>query len=118
MSEGFLNVFRLHYIGPRYPTESANVLSVIQNPFAAKETNLKEIRPGRMSGPYKSRPISTLRTSPIGIVPKSDNTWGLVTHLSFLLYVVPVTLSKRTMGTVTYSRFDNVLDMIGTLGRV
>jgi hypothetical protein len=36
-----------------------------------------------MADPFPTKPISTLRTSPIGIVPKHDGGWRLITHLSY-----------------------------------
>ncbi|CAC5417893.1 unnamed protein product [Mytilus coruscus] len=42
-----------------------------------------EVNRGRMLGPFKVKPISTLRINPIGLVPKSDSSWRLITNLSF-----------------------------------
>ena len=34
-------------------------------------------------GPFQNRPISNLRCSPIGVVPKKTGGWRLITHLSY-----------------------------------
>ena len=76
----------------------------------------KEIDLGRIAGPYKNKPISNLRTSPIGLVEKTDGSWRLITHLSHPPgnsvndYIDPQACS------VHYSSFDKVIDMISTLG--
>jgi hypothetical protein len=60
---------------------SKNLVSAEQfsNETLAKIQN--EVNLGRMLGPFKYLPISTLRISPIGLVPKSDGNWRLITLL-------------------------------------
>ena len=72
LSDGFRYGFRLNYTGPRYPQEYPNLLSVRQNADAAVKKLQNEIELGRMAGPFNFRPISNLRCSPIGLVPKKD----------------------------------------------
>jgi len=36
-----------------------------------------------MVGPFKNKPISNLRCSPIGVVPKKTGGFRLITHLSY-----------------------------------
>jgi hypothetical protein len=38
-----------------------------------------EVKLGRILGPFKNMPISTLQISPIGLVPKPDGNWRLIT---------------------------------------
>ena len=42
-----------------------------------------EIDLGRILSPFFTKPISSLRISPIGLVQKSENSWRLISHLSF-----------------------------------
>ena len=77
----------------------------------------KEIQLGRMLGPFSEKPISTLRISPIGLVLKPDNGWRLITHFSFPVYYSVNDFIDDTYCKVKYSSFDNVLEMISSLGK-
>ena len=67
--------------------------------------------------PFDTLPISNLQISPIGLVPKYDGGWRLITHLSYPndhginQFIDPVHC------TVKYSSFDNVINMLTHLGR-
>lgn len=70
-----------------------------------------------MLGPFSKKPITNLRISPIGLVPKSENGWRLITHLSYpekasVNHFIPDELCK-----VNYTSLDNVLDMVAELGK-
>ena len=51
------------------------------NPTAAIDKVETEIKLGRIAGPFDRRPISNLRCSPIGNIPKK--TGGLIIYLSY-----------------------------------
>jgi hypothetical protein len=53
------------------------------NPTVALQKAENEINLGRIAGPFQNRPISNLRCSPIGVVPKKTGGWRLITHLSY-----------------------------------
>lgn len=115
--EGFSRGFRLQYTGPRVSISSQNLVSA--NQYKAETLNKlqKEVSLGRMLGPFLSKPISTLRISPIGLVPKQDGGWRLITHLSYppensINHYIDPDLCK-----VKYSSLDNVLGMIYKLGK-
>jgi hypothetical protein len=61
---------------------SKNLLSAEQhkNEMLLKLQN--EVKLGRILGTFKNMPISTLQISPIGLVPKPDGNWCLITNLS------------------------------------
>lgn len=116
--QGFSQGFKIHYHGPRLPTQCNNLKSADDHPNELKEKIYKEIQMGRIQGPFKQIPISNLRLSPIGLVPKGDNSgWRLITHLSFPksnsvnYYIDP----NETV--VQYSSFDSVIQMIANLGK-
>ena len=77
----------------------------------------KEIQLGRMLGPFSEKPLSTLRISPIGLVLKPDNGWRLITHLSFPVNYSVNDFIDDAYCKVKYSSFDNVLEMISSLGK-
>jgi hypothetical protein len=114
---GFQHGFPLGYAGPRIYRDSKNLKSVIDNIDIAKQKIYDEIDAGRMSGPYATRPISNLRCSPIGLVPKKSGGFRLITHMSHPAsdsvndYIDPMLTS------VKYSDFDNAVKMIKRLGK-
>lgn len=74
--------FNLNYAGSRSSCAYDNLLSIKKNPDVATKT-LNEIELGRMAGPFKNKPISNLRCSPIGVLPKKTGGFRLITHLSY-----------------------------------
>ncbi|XP_060562301.1 uncharacterized protein LOC132721934 [Ruditapes philippinarum] len=114
---GFQHGFPLGYAGPRIYRDSKNLKSVIDNIDIAKQKIYDEIDAGRMSGPDATRPISNLRCSPIGLVPKKSGGFRLITHMSHPAsdsvndYIDPMLTS------VKYSDFDNAVKMIKRLGK-
>jgi hypothetical protein len=75
--------FRLQYTCPRIFIWSTNLVSVETHKAETQIKLDKEIKMGRVLGPFSEKPISTLRISPIGLVEKPDNGWRLITHLSY-----------------------------------
>lgn len=75
-----------------------------------------EVTAGRMSGPYLLPPMPNLHVSPIGVVPKADGGWRMITHLS---YPPSFSINEHIdpqFTTVTYTSFDTVVQTISTLG--
>lgn len=117
LKEGFIRGFRLQYTGPRISTFSKNLVSALQFRDETLAKLQKEVSLGRMLGPFHFKPISNLRVSPIGLVPKPNGGWRLITNLSHppgnsVNYFIDPDLCK-----VKYSSLDSVLDMIYRLGR-
>ena len=71
---------------------------------------------GRIAGPFQNRPISNLRCSPIGVVPKKTGGWRLITHLSY-----PPSNSVNYIDeqhtAVHYSSFHNAVSIVKKLGK-
>lgn len=116
MSSGFRYGFKLHYEGPRHPFDTKNLKSVLQNKTAAIEKVENEIRNGRIAGPFKFRPISNLRCSPIGLVPKKTSGWRLITHLSYPPSNSVNDFIDSKFTSVQYSSFDNAVSIVKKLG--
>ena len=108
---GFRYGFRINYAGPRVPYESRNLKSVLNNPAIAWEKVMNEVNAGRNS----YRPISNLRVSPIGLVPKKTGGIRLITNLSSPINGSVNDFIDTSYTSVQYSSFDKTVVMIKTL---
>lgn len=77
----------------------------------------KEIDLGRIAGPFTEKPISNLRLNPVGVVPKSNGGWRLISHLSSPLGESVNDFIDPNLCSVSYSRFDDVIEKIQKLGK-
>lgn len=113
---GFSEGFRLQYTGPRISVWSNNLVSAYQHKAQTLQKIQKEIQLGRILGPFSAKPISVLRISPIGLVPKQDGSWRLITNLSFPTGNSVNSYIDPELCKVNYSSLDNVLNMVYKLG--
>ena len=72
---------------------------------------------GRIAGPFQNRPISNLRCSPIGVVPKKTGGWKLITHLSYPPSNSVNDYIDEQHTAVHYSSFDNAVSIVKKLGK-
>ena len=117
LEEGFRYGFKLYYTGPRTSFECKNLKSVTENIEETAKKIKQEIELGRIAGPYKAKPISNLRCSPIGIVAKKSGGFRLVSHLSFPQGDSVNDFIDPALTTVNYSNFDSVVSIIQELGQ-
>ena len=95
----------------------SNLKSLDGNEAVAWEIAMKEVKLGRVAGPFTNLPLSNLRVSPVGLVPKKDGTWRLIHQLSFPEdYSVNDFIDPKYC-TVQYTSFDTALDMLSNLGK-
>ena len=85
LRDGFSEGFRLGYMGKRESRESHNLKSVTHLQDKVMEKLNKEIKLGRIAGPFSSKPLPNLIVSPIGLVPKAR---GGHSHIMELLMLV------------------------------
>ena len=76
-----------------------------------------EVEKGRVLGPFRNIPISNLRISPIGLVPKKTGGWRLITHLSSPAGFSVNDFIDPIDSCVSYSSFDNTLQTIYSVGK-
>jgi len=114
---GFKNGFYINYCGPRCAFDSNNLKSVLTSPEAARQKVESEIVAGRIAGPFNSRPISNLRCSPIGLIPKKTGGIRLITHLSYPPMQSVNDFIDERFTSVKYSSFDNAVSMVQKLGK-
>lgn len=116
LTNGFTYGFKLNYEGPRIGIEYDNLKSVYKHEKDAIEIAMKEVRLGRVAGPYLQKPIENLLVSPIGLIPKKDGTWRLIHHLSFPPGHSVNDYIDNMYCSVKYTSFDSALEMITTVG--
>ncbi|XP_067323909.1 uncharacterized protein [Anolis sagrei] len=82
--QGFSHGFRIPAVGPRLACLSPNLKSVIGLEAIVKQKIDKEVREGRVLGPFPEPPTPHFRVSPLGIVPKkAAGEYRLIHHLSY-----------------------------------
>lgn len=116
LKDGFLNGFRLGFKGTGVETEARNLKFARMNPEILKDKIDKEVQLGRFAGPFKTAPLPKLKISPVGLIPKADKSYRLITHLSH-----PEGCSVNDgigdeLSSVSYTSFDNVASMIFQMG--
>lgn len=116
LADGFVNGFNLQFEGARVTNNCENLLSVKQNPQVAWEKVMKEVSLGRIAGPFDTCPISNLKLSPIGLIPKKDGTWRLIQHLSYPSGGSINDFIDPQLCSVNYTSMDEVVESIISLG--
>ena len=84
LSSGFRDGFPSHYEGDPGCSDANNLISAIENPDVVDGKISKELKAGRLAGPFRTRPFYPFRISPLGVVPKKiPGEFGLIHHLSY-----------------------------------
>lgn len=113
--KGLSSGFPLHYSGPRLSRDSPNLVSANQQPDILWEIILKEIELGRVAGPFIEKPFPCFQISPVGLVPKKDNGYRMIHHLSYPENSSINHFIDEKLCSVSYSSVDQAADMIYTL---
>ena len=84
--EGLTKGFDLEYSGPFEPKTPDNLSIADQDPQVIRNKLHKEIKLGRMVGPFTEPLFPDLNCSPVGLVPKKESTdLQMIMHLSYLV---------------------------------
>ena len=70
------------YEGPQFTYFATNLQSASQQPKVIDTTLTEECKAGRILGPFQHPPLPNFRTSGLGLVPKHDEGWRIIYHLS------------------------------------
>ncbi len=124
---GFDKGFSLQYTGPAASRDAKNLASALQLPHIVAAKLNKEVSSGRVAGPFSTRPISNLKVSPIGLVPKksastdsngkSHEHFRLIHHLSHPHGSSVNDHIDDSFCTVQYTNFDHAITMVQRLGK-
>lgn len=117
LAQGFEGGFLLNYHGPRIKVEFRNMKSAIQHSNELAEKIKKEIDLGRVLGPFSAPPISNLRCNPVGLLPKKQGGWRMITNLSHPFGESVNDYIDQQFCSVNYSSFDDAINIIQTKGQ-
>ncbi|XP_053544942.1 uncharacterized protein LOC128635859 [Bombina bombina] len=94
-----------------------NLKSAYQFPEVLQEKIDKEVRLGRMAGPFLSPPLENLVVSPLGIVPKREpGKFRLIQHLSHPKGNSLNNALDEADTSVAYQSFESALAIVRSLG--
>jgi hypothetical protein len=106
---------KLGYSGPRVSADAPNLKSATQHPAAVSADLEKELKAGRLAGPFDAPPSDPFRVAPLGTVPKKgSDEHRRIHHLSY-----PRGSSVNDWIDdieLTYASFDDAIALIRSLG--
>ncbi len=108
--------FTIGYTGPRVALHAPNLSSAYSHPEAVDQALVREIQAGRIAGPFETPPFPNLRCSGLGLVPKGESGWRLISHLS-----APAGSSindhiSSDDYSLQYHTIDDAISILATLG--
>ena len=74
--------FDIGYQGPHRDLRAHNLPSAYEHPEAIDEYLQHEGKHGRIAGPFQEPPFQPFHCSGMGVIPKQDGAWRVITHLS------------------------------------
>ena len=95
-----------------------NLLSALQKPDAVDDKLAKELKLGRIVGPFFARPLPSLHISPLDLVPKkTPGEYRLIHHLSFPFGNSVNSHIPQIATSVHYASIDDAIRLIRRTGR-
>ncbi|XP_067322974.1 uncharacterized protein [Anolis sagrei] len=114
---GFTEGFRIPALGPRSPCLAANLKSVKGLESIVEQKINKEVREGRVLGPFVGPPTPQFRVSPLGIVPKKAiGEYRLIHHLSYPRGGSVNDAIPDEQCSVSYTSFDTAVRLVRRYG--
>ena len=99
-------------------SKCTNLLSALQKPDAIDDKLAKELMLGRIVGPFLTRPLPSLHTSPLGLIPKkTPGEYCLIHHLSFPFGNSVNSHIPKIATRVHYASIDDAIRLIRRTGR-
>ena len=105
------------YKGPVGPNDARNLPSAFQHPHIIDAELAKECAAGRILGPFDSRPLTNLRCSGVGVVPKKHNKWRMIMHLSAPVGKSINDFISRDDFSLHYTSTDDAVKLLLSLGK-
>lgn len=114
--DGFSFGFDIGFSGNVTTGRSRNLLSARNNPQAVETALNKELLRGHTSGPFDTPPFPVLHCSPLGAVPKKDNSYRIILDLSSPRGNSINEGIPRETFSVRYSSFDDAVTLVDGMG--
>ena len=116
--QGFSNGFDVHFEGVEKRLDSTNAQNALDNPNIVWSKLEKEIRLGRIAGPFKKPPFKNFKVSPLNIREKSEKgKYRLLHNLSYPYDDRSVNFNIPTeFGAVTYETLEDAVEYINNDG--
>jgi len=115
---GFCDGFKTGFSGRVHTSPGNNLSSLARHPDTVRTKLTKELRAGRLAGPFDTPPFPNLIISPLGLVPKhKPGEFRVIHHLSF-----PPGSSVNDgipdhLATVCYATIDTAMQYILKTGK-
>ena len=117
LSQGFKYGFQIPAVGKRTAFMARNLQPVKGMDATVIEKINKEVKEGRVLGPFEEPPIANFRVSPLGIDPKkAPGEFRLIHHLSFPEGASVNNAIPQKMCSIRYTSFDKAIQMIRACG--
>ena len=107
--------FNIGYVGPSVHHIAKNLKSATENLSAVNDCVLKELKQKRVTGPFKNPPFQPFRTSPIGVVPKKNGQFRLITDLSQSFGYSVNDYIPADDAAVQFTSFDKATEIVAKL---
>lgn len=118
LEEGFRYGFKIPTAVAPSGAFRGNLHSAREHPGVVGEKLEKEVRLGRMAGPFASPPLVDLVVSPLGVVTKKEaNKFRLIHHLSFPKGASVNDGIDPELCSVVYTSFDAAVDWVKRFGK-
>ncbi|XP_053556935.1 uncharacterized protein LOC128648362 [Bombina bombina] len=98
--------------------QARNLKSAAEFPGVLAEKLRKEVKLGRMAGPFKEKPCADLIVSPLGVVPKKEKgKYRMIQHLSYPRGNSVNDAIDKLDSSVQYQSFDSAVRIVKRLGK-
>ena len=115
---GFKNGFCIKSFKQASNSFPKNLKSALQYPNIVSQKIAKEVKLGRIAGPFSEPPFEKFTISPIGLQPKRQpGEFRLIHHLSYPKGSSVNDAIPREFASVNYATIDDAILAIKTLGR-
>lgn len=116
--DGFTYGFKIPSSKSFSSTVPPNLKSALDLPLVVLEKISKELRKGRIAGPFHAKPFPNLICSPIGLVPKkAPNTFRMIQHLSYPKLDSVNSHIPDGLKSVTYATTDDAVRLVLQAGQ-
>ena len=114
---GFSTGFRIGFMGSSSLGRDKNNLSASRFSSDVSAAILKELQRGHTVGPFSALPFASFHCSPLGAVPKKDNTVRIILDLSSPSGESINDGIPHEFFTVKYSSFDEAASLVRDMGK-